>query len=172
MTNSLSLRQSNFVEFYLNTGNARDSALKAGYSETTANHQTKRILDNVEIAKAIEDQRAQAIERSGITKEYLRDQYLEVYDKAMAGQQNYDRYGKPSGPVIRQLPAAKGALDSLAKLYGHMVDKVDTRSLDSMDETQLKAELQRERDKQAKLTASGNKPRLVSSNDKQAKLSH
>lgn len=49
----MNLRQRKFVDEYIISGNATQSAINAGYSEKTARQQGQRLLSNVDIAKVI-----------------------------------------------------------------------------------------------------------------------
>lgn len=50
----LSEKQKKFVDYYCSSGNATQSAIKAGYSKKTARSQGQRLLTNVDVKKAIE----------------------------------------------------------------------------------------------------------------------
>lgn len=52
---SLNIRQRKFVDEYIITGNATQSAIKAGYSEKTAESQASRLLSNVKISSALKE---------------------------------------------------------------------------------------------------------------------
>jgi phage terminase small subunit len=70
----LSEKQQLFVNEYLIDFNATKAAIRAGYSEKTAYSQGPRLLDNVEIQKAIEEAREKTIAKLQITREdVLRD---------------------------------------------------------------------------------------------------
>jgi len=47
----VNVRQQKFCDYYLQSGNATDAAIKAGYSEKTAYSIGQRLLKNVEIEK-------------------------------------------------------------------------------------------------------------------------
>lgn len=47
----MNVRQQKFCDYYLQSGNATDAAIKAGYSEKTAYSIGQRLLKNVEIEK-------------------------------------------------------------------------------------------------------------------------
>lgn len=53
MKGKLNARQKKFAEYYAQSGNAAESARKAGYSETYAEHRTDEMLRNVEVAEYI-----------------------------------------------------------------------------------------------------------------------
>lgn len=48
-------RQKKFAEYYVQSGNAAQSAIKAGYSDSYATHRTDEMLRNVEIAEYIKE---------------------------------------------------------------------------------------------------------------------
>ena len=51
----MNLRQRTFVEIYSNSGNAKQAAIQAGYSEKTAYSQGHRLLKNVDVSNVIKD---------------------------------------------------------------------------------------------------------------------
>lgn len=51
----LSLKQQKFCEYYIQSVNATEAAIKAGYSEKTAYSQGQRMLKNVETQKYINE---------------------------------------------------------------------------------------------------------------------
>lgn len=53
MKGELNARQKKFAEYYVQSGNAAESARKAGYSETYAEHRTDEMLRKVEVAEYI-----------------------------------------------------------------------------------------------------------------------
>ena len=52
----LTLRQKRFSDEYIKSGNAYQSAIKAGYSEKTAKNATRQLLENTGIKKYINEQ--------------------------------------------------------------------------------------------------------------------
>ena len=51
----LNVRQKDFCEFYVASGNATEAATKAGYSETYSKTRTNVLLQNVEICRYINE---------------------------------------------------------------------------------------------------------------------
>ena len=47
-------RQKKFAEYYVQSGNAVQSAVKAGYSETYANARSSELLENVGVSEYIQ----------------------------------------------------------------------------------------------------------------------
>lgn len=76
----LTEKQKRFCDFYLQTVNGTQSAIKAGYSEHTANEQASRLLANVNISAYIKERTEKASnsriadikERKEILTGYLR----------------------------------------------------------------------------------------------------
>ncbi len=62
-------------------------------------------------------------ERAEITQDFLVEQTLTILEHALTPVRALDRYGKPTGPEMRQLSAANTAIFNLAKLTGHWFDK-------------------------------------------------
>lgn len=54
MKDKLSPRQKKFAEYYAQSGNTVQSAIKAGYSENYANSRAYELLDNVGISEYIQ----------------------------------------------------------------------------------------------------------------------
>lgn len=66
---SLTPKQARFVEEYLKDLNATQAAIRAGYSERTANEQGARLLANVSVAAVVAKRKAELTEDAGITQE-------------------------------------------------------------------------------------------------------
>lgn len=88
------VRQKAFCEFYVASGNATESAIKAGYSEKTARSIGQRLLTNVdiqeyikEINKKVEGNRIANIkEVKEFWSEVLRDGKLKMQDRLKASE--------------------------------------------------------------------------------------
>ena len=68
-------RQELFIQEYIKTGNATNSAIKAGYSKRTARSIGQRLLTNVDIKKRIEEL-SQKIANNNIMTAKERQEYL------------------------------------------------------------------------------------------------
>jgi len=66
---ALTPKQARFVEEYLIDLNATQAAIRAGYSEKTAQEQGSRLLSNVMVAKAIQDAMASRSKRTEIDQD-------------------------------------------------------------------------------------------------------
>lgn len=68
-TDQATEKQARFAEEYLVDLNATQAAIRAGYSEKTAEQQGSRLLRNVQVQAAIEAGRAKQQKRTGITQD-------------------------------------------------------------------------------------------------------
>jgi phage terminase small subunit len=64
---NLTSKQEAFVREYAIDKNATQAAIRAGYSEKTAQEQGSRLLSNVMVVKAIEDTQGAHAERCNVT---------------------------------------------------------------------------------------------------------
>ena len=55
MNDKLNARQKKFAEYYVQSGNATDSAIKAGYSKKYANTNASKLLQNTTIVQYIKE---------------------------------------------------------------------------------------------------------------------
>lgn len=78
---SLTPKQAAFVDEYLIDLNATQAAIRAGYSERTANEQSARLLANVSVRKHIQARMDKRARDTGITAERV---LQEIHDIAMA----------------------------------------------------------------------------------------
>jgi len=138
-------RQEKFIEEYIMLDNATQAAKNAGYSEKTAYSQGQRLLKNVEIADEIARRRAE-LRKTSITPERIVREYLQLLN---ANMKDYVAWGPggvkphPSDTLTDEQAAAiaevaetqsgikvrlhdkKGVLDSLARIAGMFVEKVE-----------------------------------------------
>ena len=78
----LNLKQQTFVDEYIKTGVAYQSALKAGYSEKYAKARSHKILENVGIKKAI-DERMKELKKASIADQ---DEILQYLTSVVRGE--------------------------------------------------------------------------------------
>lgn len=105
-------KQSRFVKEYLIDSNATQAAIRAGYSEKTANEQGSRLLANVSVREAVNRGQEKKAEKLSITALDLVKEYEEVRNKAMESS---------------QLAAANSAIAGKAKLLGLEIDKSEVK---------------------------------------------
>ena len=103
----LNARQKSFCEFYVASGNATESAIKAGYSEKTARSIGQRLLTNVDIKKHIKELQEKAktsrimtaIERREFLTEVIKNGNEKVQDRLKA----LDILNKMDGEYIEKM---------------------------------------------------------------------
>ncbi|MBB6672615.1 terminase small subunit [Cohnella nanjingensis] len=106
---ALTAKQQRFVEEYLIDLNATQAAIRAGYSENTAQEQGSRLLSNVMVKEAIENRQEKIQEKTQVTQEWVIQQYMDIIKNCKEVEPN----------------TAKGALDSVAKHLGMFKDKLE-----------------------------------------------
>lgn len=112
-------RQKKFAEFYAQSGNAADSARRAGYSDSYAEHRTDEMLRNVEISKYIreltdkaKDERIlSAKDRQVMLSEIARDEEYKAGDRVKA----IDTLNKMTGEYITKI---EGSVDMPSPFSG------------------------------------------------------
>lgn len=67
----LTARQARFVEEYLLDLNAKQAAIRAGYSARTAEQQASRLLSNVKVATAVAEAKASRSDRTKIDADWV-----------------------------------------------------------------------------------------------------
>lgn len=88
----LNIKQKSFCEFYVASGNATDSAIKAGYKEKYARTNTDKLLKNTMILKYIEELREKtkskrimnAVERKEWLTNVIKSEKAKMTDKLTA----------------------------------------------------------------------------------------
>ena len=108
--NKLSPKQERFCQEYINTGNATQSYINAGYSKTGAEAGSSRLLINVNIKTRLDELKKEAQKEFKVDRKFLFDGYMELIEKH-----------KDLTPAV-----AKGSYDSIAKMFGlNEADKVE-----------------------------------------------
>jgi phage terminase small subunit len=80
---SLTDKQEQFCREYLIDLNATQAAVRAGYSVKTANEQASRLLANVNISSRIGELKAERVERTDITADYVLAGLKEVAERCL-----------------------------------------------------------------------------------------
>ena len=88
-------KQQCFIEEYLIDLNATQAAIRAGYSEKTANEQGSRLLANVNVAAAVEEAMAERSERTKVTQDYVLETIVETVERCKQASPVLDRKGEP-----------------------------------------------------------------------------
>lgn len=129
MKDKLNPRQKKFAEYYAQSGNTVQSAIKAGYSENYANSRAYELLDNVgiseyiqKIAEKLKDQRIlTAKDRQIILSDIANDSLSEPGDRIKA----IDTLNKMTGEYVKRVDVSMGlqtAKDKLDAVLGALKD--------------------------------------------------
>ena len=125
----LNARQKSFCEYYVASGNATDSAIKAGYSERTAKSIGQRLLTFVDIKKYIDElmQKLES-ERIATAEEVLQNLTAmmrgEIQEEVVVVEGEGD--GVSSARIIKKQVSAKErikAAELLGKRHALFTDK-------------------------------------------------
>lgn len=127
----LTIKQIKFADEYIISGNAYESAVKAGYSENYAKAQTYKLLENVGVKNYIED-RLKLLEDKAIAKQ---EEVLKYLTSVMRGESESSIVvvegcgdGFSEAKIVEKPPDEKERLKAaelLGKRYGLYTDKVD-----------------------------------------------
>lgn len=126
---NLTPKQQRFVDEYLIDLNATQAAIRAGYSEKTANEQGSRLLVNVSISEAIAKAQNKRSERTEITQDYVLNNIKRVVERCMQieavdGETTTEDGGVAQAFMFKEQGALKG-LEMLGKHLGLFKDKVE-----------------------------------------------
>lgn len=123
----LTIKQQRFADEYIISGNATQSAVKAGYSERYANTNASKLLQNTTIKSYIDD-RLKELEDNAIVKQ---DEILKYLSSIMRGEQTEQiliNVGDYEQVIVEIGVSAKDrikAAELLGKRYGIWTEKVD-----------------------------------------------
>jgi phage terminase small subunit len=79
-------KQERFVKEYLIDLNATQAAIRAGYSERTANEQSSRLLANVSISTRIAEGKSTRAEKLDIDAEWVLKRLVSISDRCMQAE--------------------------------------------------------------------------------------
>tara|TARA_R110000851_G_scaffold330722_2_gene503890 strand:+ start:336 stop:794 length:459 start_codon:yes stop_codon:yes gene_type:complete len=92
---ALTAKQQRFRDEYLVDLNATQAAIRAGYSEKTADQQGCRLLTNVKVAAAIAAAQADRSERTEISQDYVLTSIVTTMERCKQSEAVVDRQGAP-----------------------------------------------------------------------------
>lgn len=123
----MTLKQQRFADEYIITGNATQSAVKAGYSSKYANTNANKLLQNTTIKNYI-DVRLAKLESEKIATQ---EEVLQYLTSVMRGEKTEPLLvldGEGTQKVIQAVPNVQSrtrAAELLGKRYGTFTDRVD-----------------------------------------------
>ena len=109
MKDSLNPQQARFVQFYIESGNLKASALNAGYSESTSRNASNNLMKNEAIRGELEKQEKYLIKSAGWNKARLVSEIEGVFHKALEEQQLQTALKSLEliGKIVNVMPSAK-----------------------------------------------------------------
>lgn len=121
MKDKLNARQKKFAEYYVQSGNTVQSAIKAGYSENYANARAYELLENVgvleyikEISEKLKDERIMTEkDRQVLLSDIARDDENEPNDRIKA----VDTLNKMTGEYTVKVDAKVEQSEKLADVF-------------------------------------------------------
>lgn len=123
----MTLKQQRFADEYIITGNATQSAIKAGYSSKYANTNANKLLQNTTIKNYI-DERLAKLESEKIATQ---EEVLQYLTSVMRGEKTEPLLvldGEGTQKVIEAVPSVQSrtkAAELLGKRYGTFTERVD-----------------------------------------------
>jgi len=111
-------KQRRFAQEYIVDLNATQAAIRAGYSAKTAKQQGQRLLTNVDVQKAVQEQMNDRSEKTGLTAVYVLDGIKAATERCIG-----------EGEAFNPMAAFKG-YELLGKHLKLFTDKVDHSSPD------------------------------------------
>ena len=87
MTKQLTPQQAKFCSYYIETGNAYESAIKSGYSKSTANNATTALVKNRGIAERLKQSEEDLIKASNWNKAKIISELESIYLQAKQADQ-------------------------------------------------------------------------------------
>ena len=126
----LTAKQQRFVEEYLIDLNATQAAIRAGYSEKTAEQLGYQLLQKTSVLKAIEEAQAKREERTQITQDYVLTNIQKVIERCMQVQQvdnclTQTEDGELAQAFMFKEQGALKGLELLGKHLGMFKDKIE-----------------------------------------------
>lgn len=130
---NLTPKQQMFVKEYLIDLNATQAAIRAGYSEKTANEQGARLLANVSVAAAIQSEMDKRAKRIEINADYVLRTIVETVERCRQAEPVMIKDGGemvPSGEFKFDSTAVLKGAELLGKHLKLWTDKVEQTGKD------------------------------------------
>lgn len=132
MAGELTDKQQRFCEEYLIDLNATQAAVRAGYSEKTANREGSRLLSKVDIQEQIFALRANISDKLALNVEWVLTRLKEISDRCVQAEpvmvRNSEGELVPSGEYKFDSAGANKATELIGKHLGMFGDKLDVTS--------------------------------------------
>jgi phage terminase small subunit len=130
MTKELTDKQKRFCDEYLIDLNATQAAMRAGYSEKTANEQGARLLANVSVQEYVQAKQKRLEKKTEISQEYVLVGFKKVFERCMQEEAVTDKDGNFEGVFKFEASGANKALEMLGKHLGMFKEKLEVGGKD------------------------------------------
>jgi len=128
----LTPKQALFVKEYLVDMNGTQAAIRAGYSERTANEQASRLLANASIREAVAENSKARAAKVDITAEYVLQTIKNTIERCAQAEPVLDRDGAPTGEYKFDSAAVLKGTEQLGKYLKLFTDKVSIGGADDL----------------------------------------
>jgi len=122
---ALTDKQEMFCKEYLIDLNATQAAIRAGYSEKTAQEQSSRLLSNVMVKEYIQDLMDKRSEKTEINADYVLSTIKETIDRCRQAAPVYDDEGNQTGEFVFKENGVLKGCELLGKHLKLFTDKVE-----------------------------------------------
>jgi phage terminase small subunit len=126
----LTAKQQRFVDEYLIDLNAKQAAIRAGYSDKTAEVQASRLLSYAKIKQAIIEATKEMTERVHIDQDWVLARLKLISDRCVQETPVYDKDGNETGEYRFDANGANRATELLGKHLAMFTDRSEITGKD------------------------------------------
>lgn len=127
MASKLNPKQQAFCEEYMIDLNGTQAAIRAGYSENSANEQASQLLAKLNIQEEVARLKAERSGRTEISADWVLNNFKEIAERCMQGVQVMDRQGRKMVPTGEWKFDSTGAIRANEMLARHLCLFPNTR---------------------------------------------
>ncbi len=114
----LPAKRQRFVDEYIKDCNGTQAAIRAGYSQKSAQVQSAQLLAIPMVKQAVEEKQAAIAKINEISAEWVVQKAKKIVERCMQEEPVYDNEGNPTGEYKFDSMGATAALKILAKYLG------------------------------------------------------
>jgi phage terminase small subunit len=130
MADKLTDKQKRFCDEYLIDLNAKQAAIRTGYSAKTAEVQASRLLSNVKVQEYISHKQKKLEAKAEVNAQWVLDNLKFVAERCMIPEPLYDKQGNIVEYTF-QAAGANRALELIGKHLGMFTDKIESKSVNT-----------------------------------------